>query len=59
MSRSEFFTRAAEHYLDNLDAESLTYQIDCALAHINAPDEASADAVAAGHRVLEAAGDDW
>lgn len=59
MSRSEFFTRAAEHYLESLDAESLTDQIDTALEHIDAPDDASSDAVAAGHRVLDAVGDDW
>ena len=31
MSRSEFFARAAQRYLDELDAESLTHQIDQAL----------------------------
>lgn len=58
-STSEFFTRAADHYLENLDAESLTHQIDSALEHIDALDDGSADAVAAGHRMLDAVGDDW
>lgn len=30
MSRSEFFTRAVARYLDELDAESITEQIDLA-----------------------------
>ena len=59
MSRSEFFARAAQHYLDDLDAESLTSQIDGALEQMDAPDEGAADAVAAGHRVLDAADGDW
>jgi antitoxin MazE6 len=59
MSRSEFFARAAEHYLDVLDAESLTRQIDDALKHLSAPDETAIAAVAAGHRVVDAVADDW
>jgi hypothetical protein len=31
MSRSEFFARAADRYLDELDATSVTKQIDAAL----------------------------
>lgn len=58
MSRSEFFARAAQRYLDELDAESLTGQIDSALDHIGTHDEAS-DAVATGHRVLSAVDDEW
>ncbi|OIN80476.1 ribbon-helix-helix domain-containing protein [Mycobacterium malmoense] len=59
MSRSEFFARAAEHYLDELDARSLSRQIDSALEHLGTPADTSADAVAVGHRVLDAAGDAW
>jgi metal-responsive CopG/Arc/MetJ family transcriptional regulator len=59
MSRSEFFARAAQHYLDELDAQSLTSQIDSALDHLGAQDETSADAVAAGHRVLDTLADEW
>lgn len=60
MSRSELFARAAEHYLDELDAGSLTAQIDDALRQIaDAPDESESDAVTIGRRVLAAADDDW
>jgi metal-responsive CopG/Arc/MetJ family transcriptional regulator len=59
MSRSEFFARAAKRYLDELDAESLTGQIDTALESIDSPDESQEAAVAVGRRVLSAAGDDW
>lgn len=59
MSRSEFFTRAAEHYLDELDAQSLTQQIDSTLAQLGAIDESSLAAVTAGHRTLDAVADDW
>jgi metal-responsive CopG/Arc/MetJ family transcriptional regulator len=59
MSRSELFARAAEKYLDALDAQSLAKDVDRALADLGADDDASADAVAAGHRVLDAADDTW
>jgi metal-responsive CopG/Arc/MetJ family transcriptional regulator len=59
MSRSEFFARAAIHYLDELDAESITHQIDSALAQLDAAEESTADAVAAGHRILAGADDEW
>lgn len=59
MSRSEFFTRAAQRYLDELDSQSLTLQIDSALEHLGDSDEAEAAAVAVGHRVLDAVDDEW
>ncbi|HET7385038.1 MAG TPA: hypothetical protein VFJ19_00065 [Nocardioidaceae bacterium] len=59
MSRSEFFARAAQHYLDELDAQSLTGQIDDALTRLGIADESTTDAVAAGHRLLAAADDEW
>jgi metal-responsive CopG/Arc/MetJ family transcriptional regulator len=59
MSRSEFFARAAEHYLDELDARSLSHHIDHALEHLVAPDESSADAVSVGHHLLSVVDDDW
>lgn len=59
MSRSEFFTRAAEHYLEELDARSLTGRIDEALERLESADDSSRDAVAAGRRVLEDQGDEW
>lgn len=59
MSRSEFFTRAAQRYLDELDAQSLTGQIDSVLERLDGTDEAEAAAVAIGHRVLDAANEEW
>jgi metal-responsive CopG/Arc/MetJ family transcriptional regulator len=59
MSRSEFFTRAAARYLDELDAESVTRQIDLAVAAIGAEDDPSVDAVATGHRVLDDESGEW
>jgi predicted DNA-binding protein len=60
MSRSELFARAAERYLDELDAASLTGHIDDALKRLDQePDESSADAVAVGRQVLSAADDNW
>jgi metal-responsive CopG/Arc/MetJ family transcriptional regulator len=59
MSRSEFFARAATRYLDELDAESLTEQIDGALASIEAADDSTAEAVVAGRRLLTEGLDEW
>lgn len=59
MSRSEFFARAATRYLDELDAASLTEQIDAAIGSIEAADGSNADAVIAGRRLLIDATDDW
>lgn len=59
LSRSEFFARAAQHYIDELDAQSLTGRIDDALGRLGSPDESTADAVAAGHHLLAIADDEW
>lgn len=59
MSLSEFFARAAQHYLDELDAESLTGQIDRALDVLGAPDDTQESAVKVGRRVVTGADDDW
>jgi hypothetical protein len=59
MSRSEFFSRAAARYLDELDAESVTRQIDLAVAALAESDDSAADAVAVGRRVLADASGDW
>jgi hypothetical protein len=56
---SVFFTRAVQRYLDELDAQSLTGQIDGALDRLHGADEAEIAAVAIGHRVLGAMDDDW
>jgi metal-responsive CopG/Arc/MetJ family transcriptional regulator len=51
ISRSEFFTRAARRYLDELAASSLTGQIDEALRQAG-DDDSGAAAAAAGRRRL-------
>ena len=57
MSPSEFFTPAARHHIQELDAQSLTAHINAALA-VAGSDEPSQAAVRAGRRVL-ADGNDW
>lgn len=57
MSRSEFFVRAAEHYLGELDSDSVTTAINEALdAHVDG-DDSNAAAAAAGRTVVAAG--DW
>jgi metal-responsive CopG/Arc/MetJ family transcriptional regulator len=58
MSRSEFFTVAARHYIDELDAHSLTTRID-AVIDLVGDDESSRAAVSEGRRVLAAETDEW
>jgi metal-responsive CopG/Arc/MetJ family transcriptional regulator len=58
MSRSEFFTRAAQHYIEQLDAQSLAARIDEAIALVG-NDESAQAAVAAGRRLLAADEDEW
>jgi len=57
ISRSEFFTRAARRYLDELASSSLTEQVNDALQAAKNDDSAAA-AAAAGRKLL-AAGGDW
>jgi hypothetical protein len=45
--------------LDELDAESLTDQIDTALEAIDSPDESQQAAVTIGRRVAVTIDDDW
>ena len=59
ISRSEFLARAAQWYLNHLDAESLTSQIDSALDVIGGHDEWQEAAAAVGRRVLIGVDDDW
>jgi metal-responsive CopG/Arc/MetJ family transcriptional regulator len=59
MTRSAFFARAAQRYLDELDAESLSAQIDTALEIVDAADDSQDAAVAVGRRFVNAADDDW
>lgn len=59
ITRSQFYSRAAQRYLDELDAESLARRIDEAIDMIGA-DRSGTLASAAGRRRLERAGeDDW
>ena len=53
MSRSEFFSRAAAHYLAELDGASLTARLDAALDTAT-DDETAAAVVRAGRRALDA-----
>ena len=57
ISRSQFFAVAARRYLEALDSESVTAQINHALDHASADDSAAAT-VAAGRARLSGE-DDW
>jgi metal-responsive CopG/Arc/MetJ family transcriptional regulator len=57
ISRSEFFSRAARRYLDELASRSLTEQVNAAL-NAAGDDDSAAAAAQAGRRRL-AAGDEW
>lgn len=59
ISRSEFFATAARHYLDQLDAESLTGQIDAALEHLESSDDSAQHAVSAGQHTLAGIDNEW
>ena len=59
VSRSEFFARAAERYLDDLDDRSLTREIDAALERLQSPDDSTEEAVAMGRRILANTDDEW
>jgi hypothetical protein len=61
MSRSEFFTRAAARYLDELDREGLTARIDAAIDASPVGVDEQAEWTRAGLASLEAAtsGDEW
>jgi hypothetical protein len=59
MSRSEFFSRAAIRYLDELDSDSVTQQIDQTVANVGDIDESGKDAVDVGRRLLASGADDW
>ena len=58
LSRSALFTQAVERYLQQVEAESLTRQIDAALECIGVDDSATV-AVHAGWRRLTADDDTW
>jgi len=58
MSRSEFFTRAAQNYLERLDEASVTEKINAAL-ELDLGDDSAAAVVAAGRRRLAVGDDEW
>lgn len=59
VSRSEFFARAAERYLDALDAHSTTNELDDALDLIGDRDESVAAAVSVGRETVFDNAEDW
>lgn len=59
MSRSEFFARAADSYLDTLDAESVTEQIDAMLEQCGGSDDSNVAAVEAAHGRLLESDEEW
>ncbi|WP_028279926.1 ribbon-helix-helix protein, CopG family [Arthrobacter sp. H5] len=59
MSRSEFFARAADAYLHQLDARSITEQINEAIGQQTGIDDSLAAAVAGGRATLERNTDEW
>jgi metal-responsive CopG/Arc/MetJ family transcriptional regulator len=56
LSRSEFFVMAAQHYLAELDRQSLTAQIDEALAVVSTGDESRAATRAGRARLVAQSG---
>ncbi|MCP3797933.1 CopG family transcriptional regulator [Allokutzneria sp. A3M-2-11 16] len=59
VTRSEFYVRAARYYLEHLEQESLTNEINAALEIIGDDDDSAAAAVGAGRRVLAQVDDEW
>ncbi|SDM94307.1 ribbon-helix-helix protein, CopG family [Allokutzneria albata] len=59
VTRSEFYARAARYYLEHLEQESLTNEIDAALEVIGDEDDSAAAAAGAGRRVLAQVDDEW
>ena len=57
LSRSEFFARAAEQYLDRLESWSVTEEIDDVVGQTK--DDSGRAAVAAGLRRLAESDDEW
>ncbi len=58
ISRSEFFTRAAQRYLDQLDEAAVTNHINAVADALNGDSSAHA-AVSAGRRRLSSIEDAW
>lgn len=58
MSRSEFYTTAAQCYMDHLESQSLVDQINTAV-ELAADDDSAEVATFAGRRTLAVEEDDW
>jgi hypothetical protein len=59
VTRSEFYARAARFYLEHLEQQSLTNEINEALELIGDEDDSGATAAAAGRRHLAGTDDEW
>jgi metal-responsive CopG/Arc/MetJ family transcriptional regulator len=58
LNRSQFFTRAVQRYLRELEASDLTARINAAL-DATGEDDSNAWAAAAGRRMLQRTDDEW
>ena len=59
MSSFERFTRAATHGLVDLDAESVTREIDQVIDSLNVTDESTSLAISAGRRLVDNLSREW
>lgn len=59
LSRSEFFARAANRYLEELDATSVTEQINAALKQSGGVDDSHDVAAESGRQLLLDNSDEW
>jgi len=59
ISRSEIFARAAERYLDELDADSITDRINAALDAAGGTDQSNADAAEHARTTFSVLGEHW
>ncbi|MGI9000935.1 MAG: ribbon-helix-helix protein, CopG family [Pseudonocardia sp.] len=59
VSRSEIFARAAERYLDELDADSITDRINAALDAAGGTDQSNVDAAEHARTTFSVLGADW
>lgn len=59
MSRSEFIAIATARYLDELDSESLTQEIDAAVDAASKGEDSNSDAADMGRRLLDADYSQW
>lgn len=59
MSRSEFFARAAERYIAQLDVESITSRIDVVIESTTHQHDSAGAAAQRGRRTVEQSSGDW